>query len=173
MTLPGVPTGVTATDGTSGNEITVNWNPVANVDSYEIWRSNSDVVNTATRVTADVIGTTYSDITVTPALQYYYWIKSVNSSGTVSLFSQSDSGWRHLVAPGNLSANTDNSQRVLLNWQASAGAANYRVLRGLNDNVVGAQRDRPAKLKPFQRYDCCSGSIVLLVCTSSAASIGR
>ncbi|MDA0660367.1 MAG: hypothetical protein O3C60_16215 [Planctomycetota bacterium] len=50
------PTGVTASDGTVANGIEITWNTVPGVAQYEIWRSATNNVDTATRLPASITG---------------------------------------------------------------------------------------------------------------------
>ncbi|HUU93775.1 MAG TPA: cadherin domain-containing protein, partial [Phycisphaerae bacterium] len=90
---PGVPYGVSATDGTNTTEVTVSWYAVAGAGSYEVWRHTVDNSAGATQLDS-VIGTTYHDTAAVAGTAYFYWVKARNAIGT-SGFSYSDAGRRN------------------------------------------------------------------------------
>ena len=90
QTTPPSPTGVSATDGTYSDKVSISWTGSSGATSYNLYRST-----TSTRPsTATKTGVTspYSDTTATPGTKYYYWVAAVNSAG--SSYSTSDTGYR-------------------------------------------------------------------------------
>ncbi|MBI3986423.1 MAG: Ig-like domain-containing protein, partial [Lentisphaerae bacterium] len=88
-----VPSGVLATDGAFVNKIRVTWNgSFVGVNSYEVWRSELPDTTMASRL-AVTNSTAYEDTRVTPGTVYYYWIRSISTSGT-SGYSEPDTGFR-------------------------------------------------------------------------------
>ena len=91
------PSNVTATDGTSTENVVVTWSAVVGATSYQVWRSTS-----ADTSDAFLIGTsgtlTYTDNDATPGTPYYYTVSAVanNQNG---IRSAADIGWRKLSLP--------------------------------------------------------------------------
>jgi len=75
------PTNLTASDGSSETEVTVAWTGVSGATSYQIWRSNTND-SAAAAVIGSSVTTTYSDTSVTLGTVYYYFAKTISTSGT-------------------------------------------------------------------------------------------
>lgn len=99
------PTNLTASDGTSETEVTVAWTGVSGATSYQIWRSNTNDSSAAT-VIGSSITTTFSDTSVTLGTVYYYFARTVATSGT-SGFSNGDAGFAQV--PSGSGSQTFNS----------------------------------------------------------------
>jgi beta-glucanase (GH16 family) len=76
------PTTVAATVASSSTHAQVSWSAVTGATSYEVWRSSSSDVTTATELNASVSGVTYTDTTATAGTSYYYWVAAANSAQT-------------------------------------------------------------------------------------------
>jgi beta-glucanase (GH16 family) len=76
------PTSVAATIATSSTQAQVSWAAVTGATSYEVWRSNSSNVTTATELKSAVSGTTYVDGSASPGVAYYYWVVAANVAQT-------------------------------------------------------------------------------------------
>jgi hypothetical protein len=78
-TVPPVPTGVTASDGTYTNKVLVDWNDVTGETGYQIYRST--VNNIVTAAWAGFNGapnlTSFEDFNVVPGTTYYYWVRAL------------------------------------------------------------------------------------------------
>ena len=130
--LPAVPANVSATDGTSTDNVTVTWSAVSNATSYEVWRGIPSSSASATKIASGITGTTYPDVTANPGQKYYYWVKAVNASGTSAFSSSSSSndGYRALLAPTGVSATDGTSTTgVGVTWNAVPNATFYCVYR--------------------------------------------
>lgn len=127
--LPATPTGVSATDGASTDNVTVTWGAATYATSYEVWRGTGSSSTYSTRIASGITATTYSDVTAAPGVTYYYWVKAVNAVGT-SGFSSSNTGYRALLAPTGVMA-TDGTLTtgVDVTWNAVTGASYYCVSR--------------------------------------------
>ena len=77
---PSAPTWISAT-AIASNKINLSWHSSAGATSYTLFRNTGLNSNSATRVT-EPLGTTYTDIGLTTATKYYYWLKAVNSKGS-------------------------------------------------------------------------------------------
>jgi len=92
LTVPAVPTGVAASDGTYTDRVRVTWTASTGATSYEVWRNTANNAATASKVSSPP-GSPYDDMSAVSGKTYYYWVKAKNSAGTTG-FSSSDSGWR-------------------------------------------------------------------------------
>ncbi len=72
--LAAPPTGVAATDGTYTDKVHVSWNASAGAGSYDVSRSTSNDVSTATFLT-NTSTTSIDDSSATAGTTYYYWVK--------------------------------------------------------------------------------------------------
>ena len=87
------PMDVEASDGEFPDKINVSWTAVHGATDYEIYRSRSSDVSSASKVAnvADPV-ITYDDFSVQPGDAFYYWVKAVNVDSE-SGFSLSDRGY--------------------------------------------------------------------------------
>ena len=88
-----MPSGVTASDGSFNNRVSVVWREVINENHYEIWRSADIEENLGTQIDTS-ISTSYDDFNIDTGRLYWYRIKAVSSTGETSNFSNANSGWR-------------------------------------------------------------------------------
>jgi len=84
------PNNVNATDGNYDDKVIVTWSDVDDATAYEIYRSESN--NTSLAAIATTLDNTYTDLTATPGIKYYYKVKSTGIEGE-SVLSDSDSGY--------------------------------------------------------------------------------
>lgn len=86
------PSGFSASDGDYADKIGVMWSTVRNATLYRIFRNTANDPSNAQQV-----GTTsanyFFDSTAVPDQNYFYWVRAENS-GSVSNFSNFDSGFR-------------------------------------------------------------------------------
>lgn len=86
--IPSTPTGLTATPKPSGNLLTWNKNPEANISGYQVWRNTVDNFATATVIanpsTVLAGNPTYMDPTDAIGLAYWYWVQAVDTAGNAS-----------------------------------------------------------------------------------------
>ncbi len=93
------PVAVSASDGTYTDRIRVSWTAAAGATGYEVWRGTNSNSGSATKISSpDPTGTSYDDSRAASAVTYYYWVKTVNTSG-VSSFSASASGFLGVLGP--------------------------------------------------------------------------
>ena len=93
LAIPSAPSSVSATDGSATASVTVSWRASSGATSYTVFRHTANASGSAAAIASGVTGTSYTDASVAPGVQHWYWIKAVNSVGT-SGFSNTDSGWR-------------------------------------------------------------------------------
>nr|WP_276609476.1 cellulose binding domain-containing protein [Chengkuizengella sediminis] len=95
VTIPGNPTGLTASAG--DGEVNLSWNVESEADGYNVKRSTSAGGTYAT-IAAGVTSTSYTDTSVTNDTTYYYVVSAENQAGEsgnsaeVSATPQSDGG---------------------------------------------------------------------------------
>src|SRR5713226_4212670 len=150
-TVPGAPTALTATAGNAS--ISLSWtapasNGGASITGYNVLRSTTSGAETA--LSSGVVGTAFTDSTVSNGTTYFYKVAAVNSVGPGPLSNEASATPATVPsAPQNLVASAGNGS-VSLSWTAPAsngGAAvtSYNVLRStssgaessLSSGVVG------------------------------------
>ena len=92
QSAPGIPTGVSATDGTFCDRVEVSFNLVGGATGYVVWRNTINNSGTATQIGSSTMSP-FSDTTATPGVTYWYWVKAVGACGT-SNFSASSRAQR-------------------------------------------------------------------------------
>ena len=135
MAIPGIPSDFIATEGTVDSGVRLAWTEVSNASSYSIFRSTTADAKNATFL-ASVEGGRYTDTTAEPGIDYTYFLKAVNSSGS-SDFTEGQTGWRKLAAPENLAATDGDFDYVQLTWDAAEGANFYKVYRAEDMDAEG------------------------------------
>ena len=145
---PAPPTGVSASDGTSGNSVTISWNASNGATSYSVYRSTT--AGTQGTLLGPATLTSFNDSTPTPGTTYYYGVTATGAGGTSALSAQ-DSGYAALppAAPTGVSASDGTSgNSVTITWNASNGATSYSVYRSTTAGTQGALQG-PATLTSF------------------------
>ncbi|MCB0344433.1 MAG: hypothetical protein KDD66_04925 [Bdellovibrionales bacterium] len=90
---PDAPTGVSATQGTDPDEVTVTWNAASGADTYQVYRSESAGLP-GSAVGSETALTTFSDTSAVPGLHYFYSVVAIDSSDNTSDYSAQAEGWR-------------------------------------------------------------------------------
>lgn len=128
---PDAPTTLTVT----GNApITLSWNSVSGATSYNVYRGTiSGSLSTKTRLATNDNATTYTDMSATVGITYYYQVTAEDSNGVsdasneVNATSQSQNGNSNsnpFVLIGSKSGSV-----IVLNWSTVSGAVSYNVYR--------------------------------------------
>ncbi|MEZ5583048.1 MAG: fibronectin type III domain-containing protein [Candidatus Competibacteraceae bacterium] len=91
VTVPGIPTGVSASDGTFEDRVNINWNGVSGATFYEVARS--DIGATTGTIIGSSSTTTFNDFTVSPDSPHEYRVRACNDAGCGE-FSDPDQGFR-------------------------------------------------------------------------------
>ena len=128
---PQAPSNLTATAGNSA--VTLNWQSSAGATGYNVYRGSPD----CTRLTkvASTTGTSYQVTGLTNGTQYCFVVKAYNTDGESSPSNQATATPMAPVPPQpptNLTAAAGLSL-VTLRWDASAGAAGYKIYIGSPD----------------------------------------
>jgi len=133
-TVPGTPTGVTATAGSSS--ITVGWTaPTSNggsaITGYNIYRGTASGQETLLGSVASTVRS-YTDTTAVSGTTYYYQVAVVNAIGASSKSTEVKASITITVpsVPGGVSA-TASASSVTLSWTYSGSSVTgFQVLRG-------------------------------------------
>ncbi|MEE4376017.1 MAG: hypothetical protein V2J55_00695 [Candidatus Competibacteraceae bacterium] len=91
VTMPGIPTGVSASDGTFEDRVNISWNEVSEATFYEVARS--DLGATTGTIIGSSSTTSFNDTTVSPDSPHEYRVRACNDAGC-SEFSDPDQGFR-------------------------------------------------------------------------------
>ena len=115
-------------------QVVLNWNTAANVDSYTILRSIDGGATYATQAT--VSGGSFTDNTVSPETAYRYKVVAANVDGETDS-NPVDVTTPAIPAPGSFSVTADPVQfnQVTLSWTASQNATRYAVARRLDSEA--------------------------------------
>ena len=134
---PPFPINVIASNGAYTNKVTITWNSSTGATKYIVYRSTTDSTNSASDISGVITNTSFDDITAATCETYYYWVKAGSDLGW-SDFSDSDSGYKQLAIPTDISATDgDYTNKVTVTWNASSGAAKYKIYRNTTDTTNG------------------------------------
>ncbi len=128
------PSYVEASDGVYLDKISVLWNPSPGATHYQAWRGLTNSSATAGLLESNIGTNSFDDITITPGVLYYYWIKACNASFCTS-FSSYNSGYASITLPPNpppAPNASDNlfQDKVAVSWTSVVNATRYEVWRG-------------------------------------------
>ncbi len=138
---PAAPTALTAT-AAAANQINLSWTaPAGIVSGYNVYRGTTPGGEGAAPINGNalIIGTTYSDTTVSaPTTLYYYTVEAVNAAGSSAASTEasattlptgdifSPSSFWYTPIPTNTSLNTNQSGLIAgLNYQVAQNEANW------------------------------------------------
>lgn len=135
---PSTPNGVSASDGTSSDAVTVIWSAAANATIYTVYRSTTPGVQGASIGTTN--STTLTDVSAVPGTIYYYGVVASGPGGT-SVLSVQDSGFRAIAPPavpsGVDASDGTSSSGVSIKWSAASNATSYTVYRSTSAGTQG------------------------------------
>jgi fibronectin type 3 domain-containing protein len=121
------PLNLQASDGTTTDKVSLTWTASSGATSYNVYRATS--WGGAKTLLGSPNSTTFDDITATPGVTYYYWVKACLGTHC-SAYTTPNTGWRMLSAPLNLQASDGTAtDKVSLTWTSSSGATSYNVYR--------------------------------------------
>ena len=139
VTVPGAPTGMSATPGSGA--ATLRWTAPANdggaqISNYRIYRSRTSGAEVFLVQIGNI--TTFQDTGLTDGVQYFYRVGAVNSAGEGALSNEASATPAVVSVPGppiNLSASPGKPRGIALAWAAptSTGGSpitGYEVWRG-------------------------------------------
>lgn len=141
--IPAAPTGLSASEGTYTDKVSLTWIDSENANYYQIYRNTVDDHTGQVVLEISYPNTTYNDFCASPGVLYYYWIKACNSAGC-SKYSESAQGWRAETLPApptEVNASDGHyTDKVHLSWTASDGAMFYQIYRHISDNHSDASK---------------------------------
>ena len=104
---------------TTNNEtrVTVSWKKANGAASYEVYRSETSDLETATNaVLATVTTLNFADTNAVPAVKYWYWVRAVADAG-VSPFGGPADGFRLITVPtGVLASDGASDEHIQVTW---------------------------------------------------------
>jgi hypothetical protein len=134
--------GIIASDGNSSSQVSVSWDAASGAGYYQVMRSIVNDGSQAESVSTWIAGTTFNDLSATPGIDYYYWVRAKHSSTDTYLtpLINSDAGWRVIPTPANMQATDYASESVIeVSWNSSAGAGYYQLFRSLTSELSDAE----------------------------------
>ena len=136
---PVAPHNVAATVAAEG--VTLSWGAVAGAASYAIYRDGNAVGRVVPNAPGDVPSTTYTDSSAIPGVTYSYTVSASNGAGEGPQSSPAVTATIPLPAPAGVTATTDRTDGVLVDWRRVMDNAPYqngeyyfRVARATSDN---------------------------------------
>ena len=129
--------------GDSSSGIVVYWSGGAGTESYDLLRSESTSMSSATTIATELLASTssYADLTASPGKTYYYQIRSRNKYGT-TLSAASQGAFLMLNPPDGVTATVIatmvSTASVKIDWNSATGASYYRVYRKTSDGALTA-----------------------------------
>ena len=126
--IPLAPMGLTATAGV--NQVILSWGMSIGAVSYNVKRSTISGGSYQNINTSPVVGTVFTDSSVTSGIVYYYVVSAVNSAGESSNSTQASTTPVPAAPaePTGLQVIPGNNQATF-SWNATAGATFYNVRR--------------------------------------------
>ena len=156
--VTGVPTNVTASDGTYSDKVSVSWDAVTGADKYLVYRSENDT-GPYTLQTDSLTTTSYEDTSATPGVTYWYKIQACSEyptcdgcqgcNGGCGGLSIPESGYACAPPPEQdfITALYNSAEnRVELTWDMTAGLG-YKILRATD--VAGPYTDLGFATSPY------------------------
>jgi len=130
VTMPfGKPMNLAGTSDTEGN-VSLTWTQVQDAGSYKVYRADAnDHVFSEIGTVSSTASPTFADTGRTPGKQYEYKAVSVNSSNTLSDYSDVVTIAVKIAAPANVTATAGSTSAISLTWDAVPNAATYDIYR--------------------------------------------
>jgi hypothetical protein len=124
------PGSVIATKGTLNEAVNLSWTYLLPGYYYKVVRSTTQDWNTSTAVSHWLEVKTFTDASVAPGVNYFYWVHAaMDTVLTISNPSGSAWGWGKLLAPEVSATYGFYADKVDVTWQPVNGAGSYRVYR--------------------------------------------
>jgi len=131
------PGGVSASDGTHTGFVRITWDAIAEAASYRVYRAQTE--NGTKLFTGYTTDLTWDTDLTTPGVLYYFWVQPCSASLNCEGYSDYDTGWEPLSAPGSLTASDGTSSAgVDLDWTGVEGAQTYDVYRSTSSGSLGS-----------------------------------
>jgi len=140
--VPGVPTGLTATPGE--NTVTLNWTAPtddggAAITGYNIYRSETIVKPTSAIVNGGV--SPYEDSSIESGKRYYYWVTAVNSKGESAASNRAMAALVEVPSPPTNLVATGGNGFISLTWNVpdddgGGDITSYNVYRNNSAGIL-------------------------------------
>lgn len=131
------PSALSASQGTSADNVQLSWNGSSGAAGYIILRSQATESNTASEVARSSL-TAYNDSAISAGTLYYYWIKAYTTANTSS-YSTGASGYCGFSVPTGVAASDGTYYScVYVSWNAVNGAVSYQVWRSTTADSASA-----------------------------------
>jgi len=131
--VPGTPTGVTATRNPAGSTtVRITWNVVSGATSYKVYYSSSSSGSGTLDGTSST--TSYDSFSNSTDFTWYFRVSAVNSAGEGSPSSWVSVGPVETVpnapsAPSGITATAQSSSSIRISWSTVTGATGYYIYR--------------------------------------------
>ncbi|MGO8672052.1 MAG: fibronectin type III domain-containing protein, partial [Capsulimonadaceae bacterium] len=127
--IPAAPTGLTATAGNS--QVALSWTASTGATTYNLYRGTATGAEAATAIVTGITGVTYTNMSLTNGVKYFYKVAALNGGGTSPQSNEASATPEPPIpsTPAGLTATASNAQ-VALAWTASTGATTYNLYRG-------------------------------------------
>lgn len=122
-------------------DVELGWDPASSTDvespdNYRVYRSTSPGVTTSDTLVGTPGSSSIQDSGVDPDTTYYYAVSAVYPNGGEGDLSAEHSVTTLRAGPTGLATTTPEQQQVTLDWEAVAGATEYRVYRATASGSV-------------------------------------
>lgn len=122
------------------NQNAVSWRPIPTVTSYSLYRHTSADSNGSQKIGGITSpSTNFQDMTVSPNMRFYYWIKAFNQSGH-SPVSDPVAVWSKPTPPHVFSAKSTLPQSVNLTWSNIPNATSYSLYRNISNATLSTTK---------------------------------
>ncbi|MCX5688760.1 MAG: hypothetical protein NTV94_03035 [Planctomycetota bacterium] len=177
---PPAPTGFSSINFQYCDHNGLNWSPIANATSYQVWRSTTNDSATAA-LRATTTASTINDFSVVDGTRYYYWLKAVYPCGTsgFSLVADGETNYAPSTPTGVTATDGTICGSVDVAWNAMLRATNYRIYRSTTNNFATAIQIGTDTASPYTDPSGTGGFtyyyfvIAENTCGSSANSVGN
>jgi fibronectin type 3 domain-containing protein len=138
ITLPSIPTGLSASDGTFNDRVALTWQPSDNATGYRVSRGLAVPGAWYMEIGTSTVPQ-YEDTTVEQGKTFSYMVKAYNALFE-SNNSEADTGYASIPialpeTPTSLTASDgDFHDKIVLNWSDAINALYYKIYRGVNWN---------------------------------------
>lgn len=109
---------ISASRGEWADHVDVRWTAAPGEEWYEVWRGTTYDLGFAEKI-AEVVGTNFTETTLTPGEKVYYWVRPISQTGSAGLFSTNAAGWYVLGAPDMVLASDGVfADKIRIGWSA-------------------------------------------------------
>ena len=168
-TAPAAPTGVSATGG--ANQANISWSAVTGATSYNLYRSTTSGVTTATGTKIAAATSPYVNTGLSAGTSYYYIVTAVNSVGESVASAQASATTNAPppavpAAPAGVSA-TGGANQVSVSWSTVSGATSYNLYWSTTSGVTTATGTKiTAATNPYVQTGLTAGASYYYIVTA-------